>query len=186
VEVDGELRLASNGIHACRLDQLPYWIDAELWQVELDGPLHQADRLVLGPRGRLIRRIEAWTGDAAIAFALACLERSWQVTATVLRASGAGQVATALEGAEGAESLMTVAYGAAGDVPEELAPVVLDAGDTAFAVHSRMSACLAGYLAARTAGRAAAATGGSQLNAERVERRWQADWLVERLGLEEG
>ena len=37
IEVDGPLEECRNGVHACRADDLPYWLDDELWEVELDG-----------------------------------------------------------------------------------------------------------------------------------------------------
>jgi hypothetical protein len=53
------------GIHACRPDDLPFWINDELWEIELDGDVVAAERKVVATRGRLVRRVEAWTQAAA-------------------------------------------------------------------------------------------------------------------------
>jgi len=45
------------GIHACRLRDLPVWIGRELWEIELDGGLVEQERKVVAPRGRLTRRV---------------------------------------------------------------------------------------------------------------------------------
>lgn len=183
VDVEGELRLASNAIHACRVDQLPYWLDAELWEIELDGPVEEAERHVFGRRGRLIRRIDGWTKETAVEIARSCAERSRVHAIGVLRAHGVDEQARALGESLGPEGLMASGYRAAGVVPAPLADVVLDAADTGFAVHSGMGACLAAYLAARTARSAANANSGSAEDADRAERRWQARWLADNLSL---
>ena len=53
------------GIHACRSSDLPFWINDELWEMELDGEVIASGHKVVAPRGRLIRRVEAWTEAAA-------------------------------------------------------------------------------------------------------------------------
>jgi hypothetical protein len=53
------------GVHACRVDDLPFWTNDELWEVELDGALVEAGHKLVAPRGRLARRIDAWTPSAA-------------------------------------------------------------------------------------------------------------------------
>jgi len=64
--------LCRTGVHACRLPQLPYWLRDELWEVELEGETVESELAVAARRGRLIRRIDAWTGETAHAFAAAC------------------------------------------------------------------------------------------------------------------
>src|SRR5206468_5119819 len=39
------------GIHACRVRDLPIWLDAELWEIELDGGIVEQDRKVVAGRG---------------------------------------------------------------------------------------------------------------------------------------
>jgi hypothetical protein len=66
------------GIHACRVRDLPLWIDDELWELELDGEVVEQERKVIAQRGRLTRRVEAWTPDTALAFARFCARRTRQ------------------------------------------------------------------------------------------------------------
>jgi hypothetical protein len=67
-----EVALCRGGVHACRTGDLPLWIAAELWRVELDGPIVEGDTKVVGRAGRLLAPVAAWDGEAAIDFAGAC------------------------------------------------------------------------------------------------------------------
>jgi hypothetical protein len=64
------------GVHACRTRDLPIWLDDELWEVELDGAVVEQERKLVAERGRLARRIEAWTPDLAHEFGRACARRT--------------------------------------------------------------------------------------------------------------
>src|SRR5689334_20688891 len=55
--------LARYGVHACRLDDLSYWPDEELWLVELGGTILQEPCQVVASRGRLLQRIAGWNAD---------------------------------------------------------------------------------------------------------------------------
>jgi hypothetical protein len=59
-------------VHACRIDQLPYWLRPELWEVELDGEILEGELMMVAPRGRLVRRIEEWNRDTEREFGQAC------------------------------------------------------------------------------------------------------------------
>jgi hypothetical protein len=48
------------GIHACRISDLPWWIDEELWRVEIDGPVVERETQIEGRRGRLCERVASW------------------------------------------------------------------------------------------------------------------------------
>jgi hypothetical protein len=76
VVAEGDLVACRIGIHACRLRDLPGWIDDELWQIELDGPIEERRSLVIAPRGRLVARVNAWTPAVALEFAGACALRA--------------------------------------------------------------------------------------------------------------
>jgi hypothetical protein len=56
------------GVHACRVDDLPFWANDELWAIELDGAILTAGHKVVAPRGRLVRRVEAWTAATSRRF----------------------------------------------------------------------------------------------------------------------
>ena len=57
------------------VEQLPWWLDDELWEVELEGPLVMDGRALTGDRARLLRRVDAWTPEAAHEFVSACERR---------------------------------------------------------------------------------------------------------------
>jgi hypothetical protein len=80
VEARGPLELCANGVHACSADQLAYWLDAELWRVELDGDVHTEPTLVLARRGRLLDRVDGWP-RAGEAFAVECAEQTAELAA---------------------------------------------------------------------------------------------------------
>lgn len=68
--------MCATGIHACRVHDLPYWIDAELWRIELDGDVTEGTRKVVAERGRLVDRVEAWDAGAMHGFGLECAARA--------------------------------------------------------------------------------------------------------------
>jgi hypothetical protein len=59
----GPLAPCRNGFHACRTEDLAFWIADELWEVELDAEWISAPDALVARRARLLRRIERW--DAA-------------------------------------------------------------------------------------------------------------------------
>lgn len=62
-------------VRASRVEHLPVWIAAELWVVELGGSVHDVDTQLRADRGRIVRRVDAWDGAAALAFAQDCAAR---------------------------------------------------------------------------------------------------------------
>lgn len=67
-------------IHACAAADLPYWLNTELWEVELAGA-ERGNRKLVARRGRLLRRLDAWNGEAVRAFAESCAERTTALAA---------------------------------------------------------------------------------------------------------
>lgn len=61
------------GVHACKVSHLPYWVDDELWRIELGDPVVERATQVEGARGRLLQRVTAWD---PLAFARACAGRA--------------------------------------------------------------------------------------------------------------
>ena len=70
-----EVSRCVSGIHACRVEHLPYWLNWELWRVELGGKVVEGDTKLVAERGRLVDRIDAWAGDLRAAFGRACSDR---------------------------------------------------------------------------------------------------------------
>jgi hypothetical protein len=91
--VEAEPHVCASGIHACEVEDLPYWIDAELWELELDGAV-RAERKLVARRGRLLRRIESWDERSARAFADSCAAAAAKIGAGVLAADAAAYAAS--------------------------------------------------------------------------------------------
>jgi hypothetical protein len=130
-----------DGVHACRVRDLPIWLDRELWEIELDGDVVVGERKIVATRGRLTQRIDGWTPELAREFGLFCARRTRRRVGFVPFLSG----------------------------------FVADVDR--FVAHNRIA--IAGFAAAR----AAELRDGPA--AYEVERRAQASWLAEQLGLEE-
>jgi hypothetical protein len=64
------------GIHACRIGDLPFWLDTELWEIELEGEVVEHPRKIVAPRGRLVRQIEEWGASARRDFGASVLKRT--------------------------------------------------------------------------------------------------------------
>lgn len=62
-------------VRAVPVEQLPWWLDDELWEIELDGALIPDGRAIAADRGRLLRRVEAWSAEAALELVASCEER---------------------------------------------------------------------------------------------------------------
>jgi hypothetical protein len=64
------------GIHACRVQDLPFWLGTELWEIELDAAAVVERRKLVAPRGRLLRRVDGWNSDVRWAFGAEVLART--------------------------------------------------------------------------------------------------------------
>jgi hypothetical protein len=75
--VDAErVETCRTGIHACRVFHLPFWLDDELWEIELEGELTEHERKVVARRGRLVRRQDEWNADLRAEFVDDVLRRT--------------------------------------------------------------------------------------------------------------
>ena len=88
--------LCEGGVHACRVSDLPWWLNDELWEAELDGTVTAGRHKVMAPRARLLRRVERWDAACAQRFADACAERARDHAATELDRAGATALAVDL------------------------------------------------------------------------------------------
>jgi hypothetical protein len=64
------------GIHACRVGDLPFWLDSELWKIELEGEVVEHPRKIVASRGRLIRRVDEWDASVRRDFGAWVLKRT--------------------------------------------------------------------------------------------------------------
>ena len=65
-----------DGIHACAVRNLPIWMGPELWEMELGGEVVALPRKLVAPRGRLLRRFDAWNNVLIRDFGRACVKRT--------------------------------------------------------------------------------------------------------------
>lgn len=93
------------GIHACRPQDLAYWLDAELWEVELDGAVMQTETMIVAARGRLIARVAHWDAALQASFGQHCLGRAHGF-ADAAAASGRAEAALARDLAQQAARLL--------------------------------------------------------------------------------
>ena len=76
VEVDGPLAWCDNGIHACRIEDLPHWLGQELWTMDVDGETLSTPDSIVARRARLVGRIDDWSGGVAQEFGESCARRA--------------------------------------------------------------------------------------------------------------
>jgi hypothetical protein len=76
VAVEGRLAQCARGVHVCRLRDLAHWIHEELWEIEADGEPTEGLDCVVVQRGRLVRRVDAWSDEGRKAFARACIDHA--------------------------------------------------------------------------------------------------------------
>jgi hypothetical protein len=67
------------GIHACRAGDLPYWAGRVLYEIELGGELVEHGTKVVAPRGRLLRRIDAWDDAFRATYTRWCADRAHEI-----------------------------------------------------------------------------------------------------------
>jgi hypothetical protein len=79
--VEADVDPCLSGIHACRTTDLPYWLTPALYEIELDGPVTEQSTKVVAPRGRLLRRIDAWDADTREAYGRMCVARALELVA---------------------------------------------------------------------------------------------------------
>ena len=69
------------GARATSGEQLPVWIAAELWTVELEGRISTPAAQLYGERGRLVERVTAWDAAAAEEWVGDCRRRTLTLAA---------------------------------------------------------------------------------------------------------
>jgi hypothetical protein len=185
----GKLEPCRNGVHACRVDDLPYWLDDELWEVELLGEVKKERLKLVARRGRLVRRIESWDGEMRRTFAEWCLRRVAAHAAAEARVAGLVAQAGALETARSPEAVAVAAAEAVSAArsagaakragaanAERLASYAADAVEWTTTYPPSGVA----YVAAHTADSRSRAASDDAFAAERA---LQAQWLADHLGL---
>jgi hypothetical protein len=167
--------LCQNAVHACRSSDLPWWLQDELWEAELDGELTAGRHKVMAPRARLLRRVDGWDAACAQRFADACALRARDHAATALERAGAKHAAGQLRKAKDNRTLREAARIWVDATKAARIPVMM-AGDAAIRARGG-AAVVSAYIAAH----AAAKVDGPP--AHDAEREWQSEWLRTTLSL---
>jgi hypothetical protein len=170
----GGAAMCRGGMHACRPPDLPWWLQDELWEVELDGDVRAGRHKVVAPRARLVRRVDAWDAACAQRFAEACALRARDHAADALERAGARGLAAELRASTTLRAIRAAAR--SGDVPAAARIAVTMAVDAAGGALAG-GPVVTGYIAAHAAARA---TGPAGMAAERAR---QGEWLREALSL---
>lgn len=194
-------------VFATSIEGLPYRIDDELWEVELTDVLGatpfpeqtsygwpevyaEQEQRILARRGRLLRRVNVWTADVAREFALDCARvtrgRALAALHDAGRALSPGREPPVPDADAGAaeRELLLLEY-----VENQVAIWREALSADAFGIAHPADAYAAAAAAANAAAldpRGSGVQPGEPLAAERAyaeERRRQARWLRDRLGL---
>jgi len=168
------------GVHACRPEDLAWWIGDELWRLELDGPVRERPTQIEAPRGRLLERVAAWDAKARAEFGLACVFQARDVAAASLRKLGFPGAAERLAAAGTLQELAATARSI--EPPPGLAGERFGyARDASMAFSAAANAAEASFMASV----ATAAARGDPAGFDE-ERRRESRWLVDRLDLAAG
>ena len=76
--VDARVDPCRSGIHASRPGDLPLWVGRAMYEIELDGDVVEDQTKVIAPRGRLLRRIDAWD-DLRDTYTRMCADRGHEL-----------------------------------------------------------------------------------------------------------
>ena len=155
-------------VFACRPGDLPYWLEEELWLVELSEPVREARYQISAPGARLLSRIHRFDAQLRREFATACARRARELALPALPGDLSDRIARAHSLSEAAAAARAAPPSSliAGYLGDALACAAEDVAATSYIT------CIL-----------AAARGGGEASFE-AERAWQARWLSERLSLE--
>ena len=175
--VDAPDERLDHGVHACRVKDLAFWLDVELWRAEIADPVAEGQRQVIARRGRLLERVSGWNEEMARSLAEACVWRARERSRIALRAAGFDGEAELLAACRALPQLHALSkeLSSRKGLPAALAGYLAEAVDFLTAGDSSCTT----YICARAA---VIASGGieSEFAAERES---QASLLAARLGL---
>jgi hypothetical protein len=175
VHASGDIAQCRVGIHACRTQDLPWWLADELWEIELEGPVRSEEHKLIAQRGCLQGRIEEWTPSCAQEYADACAWRARDRAVEALTRAGHERAAARVNGCETLDDVLTTVRQLAEDTPDNRISLTM-AGDGALRALTG-AAPTSAYIAAHAALRLDGPAGYA------AERDWQSRWLADRLGL---
>jgi hypothetical protein len=168
------------GVHACRIGDLPYWLSDELWIVELSSPVRERPTQVIALKGRLVEQVKAWDRQTALDLGFENAFRLRDLAAQVFLENGRSASAEVLRACDRIERLRDALKEALELSPSGpgVAVRMAEYADDA-ARHALQGTVSVGLFAAVYA----AVLHQGSLDGLAAERRWQAEWMVTRLGL---
>jgi hypothetical protein len=175
VQAGQDVKTCRSGIHACRTQDLPWWLAEELWEIELEDPVRVDRHKLVATAGRLRSRVEDWTPAAAQEYAEACAWRARDSAVQALNLAAHAPAADELAACETLDDLLAAARHLAEDLPDTRISLTI-AGDGAIRAITG-AAPTAAYIAAHAAVRVNGPAGYA------TERDWQSQWLIRRFGL---
>lgn len=191
IEASGPLAPCVNGVHLCRVRDLPYWINEELWEINAEGAVLEYGRKVVVARAQLRNRIPWWP-EAGWELAADSVWRVREFASHELEVAGeASDLTTVHTLSEAGELARTVVDRFRPHVParaKDMVGFLLDAigyatdassGPAAAARHTTLVAAVAAGRATRVAGQRLL----PGMTPYREERLRQARWFEARLGL---
>src|SRR5579871_3714445 len=110
--------LCRNGIHACRVKDLPWWLSEELWEIELDGDVHVAEHKLVARAGRLSGRVDRWTAACGEEYADACAWRARDCAVETLRRGKHLEAASELAACSTLDEVLRAARRLATELPD--------------------------------------------------------------------
>jgi hypothetical protein len=174
VVAPGGATLCHTGVHGCRVADLPWWLQDELWEAEFDGAVTAGRHKIMAAQARLLRRVERWDAACAQRFADACARRARDHAATALDRAGAAGAAAGLRDRPRLREIRDAVRAITPPEPARI-PVTMagDAARRALAGAAVVTAYIAAHAAARVDGPPAMV----------AERAWQSEWLRAELDL---
>jgi hypothetical protein len=175
VQAAADVDTCTSGIHACRTQDLPWWLADELWEIELRDPIRVDGHKVVATAGCLRAPVQEWTPACAQEYAEACAWRARDRAAQALRRAAQGAAADELGRCQTLDDVLAASRRLAAALPETRISLTI-AGDGALRALTH-AAPTSAYIAAHAAMRLDGPGGYA------AEREWQWRWLAERLGL---
>jgi hypothetical protein len=172
------VRFPGREVFACRLEDLPWWIARELWEVELEPPIRALETQIGAAAGRLVRQVTGWNDATLRGYGEACALRARDLAIEALTRDGRTDEAQALARTRTMLELSRVARSFAGDARERLS-----ANLAGYVAESSMRASEGAAAAAANIGANAAVMALGDPSIFERERRWQARWIAEHAGL---
>jgi hypothetical protein len=191
--IGGKLVRCKNGYHVVDLQHLPEWLNARIFEVEVDGEIINADDKHVCRKCRLVRELTAWNERTARLFMCDCAEHVLHIYEERCpnddRPRKAIETARKFANGEATEKAMASARDAAMASARDPADSAVWAARAATWASARASAWAAARDPARAAVGAAAdsaawsaAMAAADSAEEAAEREWQEQRLRELLG----